>query len=265
MAEPKMRPVDLEDALVSLSTRLEFPAEPQASGVVRARLEAQPEERVGRARRAPTRLRPALAIAAVVLAVVGAALVFSPATRNAVADWMGLDGVRIRYGPAPEAAVGADLSLGDEVSLESARSRVEFQVRVPAALGDPDEVYVLEDRPGARVSLVYRATDDLPRTDEIGVGVLIGQFPATIEREILLKKIIHSRSFVESVEVAGTSGYWLSGGPHMVVYLDENGAPREDQARLAGNTLLWQRDGIVYRLESSLSQGAAIAVAESMF
>ena len=270
MTESRNHAGDLEDALVSLGRWLDLPAEPELAEAVRAHLEAHPKEEGRRVPRLPRRstferLRPALGIAAAMIAIVGVVLVFSPTTRSAVADWIGLDGVRITYGNAPKEPIATDLLLGERLGLDQARSRAGFPIRVPAALGVPDDVFVKEDRPGARVSLVYRATDDLPPTDQTGVGVLIGQFQATIERDILVKKIISAGGFVEEVEVAGTSGYWLAGGPHIIAYLDENGAIREDQVRLAGNTLLWQRDGIVYRIESNRSQMRSIEIAESMF
>ena len=268
MADPRIRRDDLEEALVSLGTRLEFPAEPQLARTVRAHLEAHPQGR-GRTPWAGAwrfaRLQPALGLAALVLALAALVLVFSPATRSAVADWIGLDGVRITHGPPPKAPLGTDLLLGDKTTPEVAQARAGFEVRVPGSLGDPDEVYVLDDRPGARVSLLYRATEDLPRTDETGVGVLIGQFRATLDRDLLIKKILPEGGPVATVEVAGTTGYWLSGRPHLVMYLDQYGDAKLDEGRLAGNTLLWQRDGIVYRLESNLSQSRAAAIAESMF
>ena len=41
-------------------------------------------------------------------------------------------------------------------------------------------------------------------------------------------------------------------------------APSTKNARLAGNTLLWERDGITYRLEAALARDDAIAVAVSL-
>ena len=48
---------------------------------------------------------------------------------------------------------------------------------------------------------------------------------------------------------------------HEFLYLDANGNPQPDTARLAANTLLWERDGVTYRLESALDRDAALALA----
>ena len=269
MTEARVRRDGLEDALISLGTRLELPAEPQLARSVRAHLEAHPQERMSAQPLTGVwrfaRLRPALGLAALVVCLAALVLVFSPSTRNAVADWIGLDGVRITYDEPPETPLGSDLMLGKKVTLDQATSGAGFSLRVPASLGDPDEVYIVDGTSGERVSLLYRSTEDLPRTNETGVGVLISQFPATLDRNLLLKKIVPSEGSVEMVEVAGTTGYWLDGEPHAVTYIDQYGAARQDQFRLAANTLLWQRDGIVYRIESSLSQNRSVAIAESMF
>ena len=249
---------DLEDALARLGPRLGFPAERDLSGAVRARIEAG-----SGAERRRVSWRPALAVATVLVGLTAGVLVFSPATRDAVADWIGLDGVRITYDDEVRAPIAEDLLLGDRVTLEEAEDQAGFDVETLGALGAPDEVYVRSDRPGGRVSLVYEAAPGLPRTAETGVGALFGQFEATYDVDIAQKKMLGERSTLEAVEVAGARGYWLGGGPHTVVFIDPNGEMRADEVRLAGNTLLWQRGGIVFRLETALSRDEAVALAES--
>ena len=56
----------------------------------------------------------------------------------------------------------------------------------------------------------------------------------------------------------GANGYWLSGAEHTFVYLDRTGEYQQDRARLAANTLLWERDGMTYRLESALDRADAL-------
>src|SRR5262245_35539275 len=75
------------------------------------------------------RLRPALVLA--VAAVIIAALIAGiPASRDAVADWLGIGAVKIETGARdlPPVGPGQSLSLGDRVTLSEARDRVNFTV-----------------------------------------------------------------------------------------------------------------------------------------
>ena len=60
------------------------------------------------------------------------------------------------------------------------------------------------------------------------------------------------------------TGYWISGAPHELIFVDEAGQPVFDTRRIVGNTLLWARDGVTYRLESGLDRAAAIALAGTL-
>lgn len=62
----------------------------------------------------------------------------------------------------------------------------------------------------------------------------------------------------------GDGGYWISGDPHLVFVLDEFGNVKEDEVRLAGNVLLWEDDGVSYRIEADISKARALGIARSM-
>jgi hypothetical protein len=64
--------------------------------------------------------------------------------------------------------------------------------------------------------------------------------------------------------VAGQPGYWFSGEPHFFTYLDATGQFRDEQTRLAGNTLIWQRGDLTLRIEGQITRQEALAIAESM-
>jgi hypothetical protein len=74
----------------------------------------------------------------------------------------------------------------------------------------------------------------------------------------MIKKLT-ATSAVEQVEVApGVSGLWISGAPHAVFF--PGASPR-----LAGNVLVWARDGVTYRLEGrGLDQPRALRVAREV-
>jgi hypothetical protein len=70
---------------------------------------------------------------------------------------------------------------------------------------------------------------------------------------------------IETVRVGDHPGYWISGAPHAVFFVCyDAGECREERYRLAGNVLVWERDGITLRLESSLSRADAVTIGESM-
>jgi hypothetical protein len=66
------------------------------------------------------------------------------------------------------------------------------------------------------------------------------------------------------VTVDGVTGYWISGRPHELVFVNPSGEPVFDSRRIVGDTLIWARDGITYRLESGLGRDGAIQLADSL-
>jgi hypothetical protein len=274
------RELDLERALADLAAALEFPPTPDLAAAVTARLgEASaaapaPPSPAARARRWLAGLAGWRRLAAAGLAVVllaAAVLVASPGTREAVARRLGLRGIGVELGGPPPPTVTTtpggrlELGLGDRVTLEEARRRVDWPVLVPAAagLGQPDAVYVNEAVPsGGRVDLVYRARPGLPPSPFTDVGLLITEFQGQPTPEFLKK--VTAMGVVEQVAVGGEPGYWFSGEPHFFTYRDAAGTLREEQTRLAGNTLIWQRGDLTLRLEGELPKEEAIRIAESM-
>ena len=265
---------DVERALADLAASLELPPTPDLAAAVTARLDEGPERAPARrARRwswpAGWRRLAVAGLAAVLLAA--AVLVVSPGTREAVARRLGLRGIGVQIGGPPPPTVttapGArlDLGLGERVTLEEARRRVGFPVLVPGTggLGRPDAVFVSENVPtGGRVDLVWRARPGLPASAFTDAGLLITQFRGEPTPEFLKK--VTGAGIVEFVEVGGEPGYWFSGEPHFFTYRDAAGNLRDEQTRLAGNTLIWQRGDLTLRLEGDISRQEAVRIAESM-
>jgi hypothetical protein len=269
------RELDLEAALVDLAAVLEFPPTPDLAGAVAARLDEAPAPAPARARRrwsigwSGWRRLAVAGLAAVLLAA--AVLVASPGTREAVARRLGLRGVKVELGGPPPPTVTTrpgerlDLGLGQRVTLAEARRRVDFPVLVPSAAGfrQPAAVFVNQAVPaGGRVDLVYRARPGLPASPFTDVGLLVTEFRGQPTPDFIKKAAILGQ--VEEVTVGGEPGYWFSGEPHFFTYQDARGSFREEQTRLAGNTLIWQRGDLTLRLEGQVSKQEALAVAESM-
>jgi len=201
----------------------------------------------------------------VAAAVLLLAIVAVPSSREAVADWLGVPGIRIEIGdeapPATVTSIGGSLLLGEAISIETAQGQVAFPVQVPAALaGIPPESY-LNDAFGAPVvSLLYPASADLPKIGSTGVGLLLMEIDAGGDTPIWLVKRATGETPLQPVTVNGREGYWIAGG----TLLAETGDPFWTYQRRSGNVLVWEEEGITYRMESDLPLAEAIAIAESL-
>ncbi len=271
---------DLERLVVQVGSLVDYPVLPDLSVAVGRRLRQaptpsrwSPESLRVRLRRA---LRPVLqpawqsvALAVVVLiALLSGTLAFSPTARRAVADWLGLRGVRIELTPTPSASprpLGTGLNLGEEVSLAQAQARVPFHVVIPYVpdLGPPDAVYLQASNFAERVTLLWRARPGLPKAETTGVGLLLTEFRATINEEFI-KKVAFEATTLEAVRVNGGSGFWIAGAPHQISLVDRDGAVVPETIRLAGNVLLWEQGDLTVRIESHLMKDDVLRIATTV-
>src|SRR5918996_6179617 len=261
----------LESELRSLALAIDYPPERDIAAPVRERIAARPTFRPGPAARAAWLLRhiaaslrqPAFAATMVVVAA-SLFLMVSPSARVAVADWLGFDDVRVTFDEPPvrpQPPVGDDLRLGAKVTLAQARSLVEFDVLVPAELGAPDEVYYDEFVSDGQISLVYRERDDLPQAPGTRVGAIVTQFEADFLDQQFYEKFPQGTANVIEVEVAGVRGVWID-QPHAIIFRGAGGELDSEDSRLSGPSLIWEKDGMVYRLESNFPLERDVAVSE---
>ena len=256
--------LDLPLLLTDIGAHIEWPEPPTAFAARVARqLEGEPIRRPLGQRLVP--------VAGVLAALVALLLAFSPATRDAVADFIGLGGVRIeRVAPRhiPTPPIGGTFDFGERVSLDEARSRVGFDVLVPtlSVVGDPDEVYLSPARPlGGLVALVYGARPGFEPDPVTDVSVLITQFRARLETGgDFFKKLAAPATTIRPVEVNGNEGYWLSGGAHSFFYRDADGNIVQESLRLVANVLLWEQGGLTIRVETTGSLRSAQDIATSL-
>ena len=243
---------ELERELRALGASVEFPPTPDLAAAVRTRISAATPER-----RAAWRRPLAISVAALVVAV-GAAMAV-PGARTAVLEWLGLRGVSIEHVPEQGTLPrDVDLALGDAVSLEEARRKAEFRVRMPRArgLGEPDLVYYSAAfASGGYVSFVYGSPED--------VRLLLTQFRARIDEDFL-RKLIAPGTTVERTRLGASAAFWIEGAPHEIFYVDDDGSVIPDTARLARNTLLWQDGDVTLRLEGAVTEEEALAIARTV-
>ncbi|MGC5028818.1 hypothetical protein [Micromonospora sp. DT229] len=261
---------DLERELRELSAWLETPDPPDVTAQVRARLTAErtatsaPRLRI----RAP-RLRAAvprlLAVRrrrrwryAVVAALVAVLVAMLPPGRAALADavtgLLRFAGITISTSPDPvlPTASPSPLPAQHPAELMQAQQAVAFPIRLPAALGPPERVLVADpDGSGGHrvVTLLWR-----------GGAVRLDAFDGHLD-PVFFKQA--GAAAAEWTVVDGRQAVWI-GAPHPVSYVDRSGVVREESARLAAETLIWERDGVTYRLEGAFTLTEAVEVAQSL-
>jgi hypothetical protein len=228
-----------------------FPETPDVAGAVRARLEHGPKP----SRR--TRRRPGLVlvVAALVAAALSAALAV-PQARSTILHWFGIGGVRIEFvEQLPPVTEDRAPSIGVAVSLAEARTRVGFRVLVPGGdVGPPDAVYVGHFTVD-EVTLLYGRPRQIRLLLTEIAGRLNLQFAA---------KFIQGDAHVRLLSVAGRPALWIEGAPHEFVFVTPTGQVASAPLRLDKNTLLWQQDGLLLRLEGDLDLAQALRIARSL-
>jgi hypothetical protein len=250
----------LEAALRDLGRHLAWPATPDLVPAVRTRLTAGAEVRP--IRRRPVR-RGLVLVAAALLLVLGGSLAISPSLRAAFLRLFTLPGVRIEVEDSPpvQPPIVETPFLGRRVPLAEARREVGFRVSVPDALGRPDEVYLVGSGERALVTLAYRQAAEVPANPGTGYAVLLTQLRGSPSEELIKKTDLEAR--VVPVTVDGERGYFVQ-GEHVVFLRSPGGLARPDEARIAGNTLLWTRDRVTLRLEADLPLQQALEIARSV-
>jgi hypothetical protein len=200
-----------------------------------------------------------MAAAAVALLLLGALLAGSSSIRSSVADFLGIDGLRIEFGE-PETIPTTMPDLGTPTSQQDLERWLPFTPLRPTALGEPDAVYLrILDNGDTLGIMAWQPDDSLPETAETGLGALLMQFAAPEDIFMMLKTVGLSTGTVTETFVNGNRAYWVEGASELTIF---DGTTTE--TRPTGDVLIWDQDGIGFRLESALSMDEAIAIAESL-
>jgi hypothetical protein len=245
---------DLQDALRRLGRQLDVPPAPSPADIataVRTRLPSMPPPRRPPVPRSPILRSPVLRYAAALLILLVTGVIIAvPPVRAAVLEFFRIGGVEIHQGPGPALPTSPTLPRQTIDDLAEAQRLTGLRVTVPDQLGPPDDIVVIERRV---VSLVYRPTADHPA---VQLDVFNGRLDPLFAKYLRVEGI-------RQVDLGGTAG-WLIPGPHEVIYIDDEGRQRRESARLATNTLIWQRDGATYRLEADLPPDQLATIAASL-
>jgi len=246
--------IDLEAALTDLADHLDHPAGDDLAAAVRRRISA-PEPR-----RAPSRSRTLLVLAAAIVVILGALLAIAPA-RRAIADWLGIGAVEVvrTEHPLPPGssaltvpgALDAPPSGAVTRRLAAARKHVAFTIAEPhgAAVGALLGVDSDPRVPGGLVALRYTRFT-LVEIATARTGPTVGKF-------------IDPEARIESVTVAGRPGLWITGA-HQIGYLNRAGNVETETVRRSGPVLLWTHGDVTYRIEGIPRLAAAQAIAATI-
>jgi hypothetical protein len=252
--------LDVEQELTALGAAIEWPATPDLRGRV---LPKYGEVVVLPIYRAHGRGVPRWALVAAAAILIVITLAFT---------WLGLHTVvyRVPRLPTPPAhspgKLGSNLDLGTPTTVDGAQGKVSWKIALPPSLGAPDAVYLKLPPAGpsqGEVTLVYAQRPGIDVSGQTGVAVLVTEARGSVS-EIFFQKMLGPDSTLEPVTVNGHSGYWISGHPHDFVFRDASGNFYTDQMRLATNTLIFDDNGTIVRIEGDLTKAQALAIASSI-
>lgn len=229
---------DLELRLRDLGGELAYPATPRFE----LELGRQPARRDVR--------RPlVLAFAALVVALAGV-LALSPGARSAFLEIFRIEGATVERVESLPDVEAQRIDFGERVGREEAERRAGFEL---LELDDePDAIFI---RPDGLASAVY-GDPDRPR-------LVLSQARGAIY-DGFIKKTGGRGTIIREVTVDGEPGLFVDGPEHFVMFLDENGLISDEETYLAGTVLLWNRNGLLLRLEGDLTQAEALELAESV-
>jgi hypothetical protein len=229
---------DLRDDLRVLAADVAWPPTPDLAAAV----PAWPAQTAGTAAPPRRHRRLAVVLAALLLALPATAMAITP-TRHAILDALGLRHVTVERRAHPQRGA-VDPRLGRATTLAAAARDAGFTPLVPRRLGAPDHVHRL----GSIITLTYDAPSH----------VLLAQARGDGPRPEMLHKIIAIDDRAARTTVNGRAALWL-GAPHSYQWSDATGPVVR-----SGPALVWERDGIVLRLEGVDDLGRARAIAASV-
>ena len=116
---------------------------------------------------------------------------------------------------------------------------------------------------GGEVTLVYGQSPEIKVSGQTGVAVLVTEARGQIN-ENFFQKTLGPDSTLERVSVGGHIGYWIAGHPHDFVFTDANGNFQDDALRLATNTLIFDHNGTIVRIEGDMTRAQALQIAGSI-
>jgi hypothetical protein len=176
----------------------------------------------------------------VALVVVASAIAFAvPQARSSILRFFHIGAVTIERVETLPSAQERPLAagLGPALTLREA----EAQSGVPLVLHGPNPQHFYA-QPGLIATLIRY--HDKP--------ILLAELQG--EQVGITKKLAGSGTHVEPAAI-GSSGLWLSGGRHLLIWETGADSTGRIRPRLAGNVLIWSEGDRTFRLEGALDKG----------
>jgi hypothetical protein len=254
----------VERLLTAAASEAAWPATPDLRAAVLARIEAPAAPdlrptvltRIGDG--TPSRRRPVRALRPLVLA----AILLLGLAGLAIGLGFGLPGLDIRQVDRTPPA-GGGLDLGSPVPIADVLALEQPRVLLPSALPPPDAAFELGVADRRIVSLAWRASPDGPALAGTDVALTLMAIPGRTN-EALITKAAGPGTRLEPIEVDGDRGWWITGAPHEIMVQQADGDIGVLRAAVVGDTLVFERDGTLYRLESALGKAATVEIARSL-
>lgn len=142
--------------------------------------------------------------------------------------------------------------LAGETTLEKVRSEVRFPIHLPTyphGLGQPDRIF-LQDLGGPAVLLLWMEPG---QPEHIDMNLFImgpGSFAQKGRPTIIMETTVNGQG---AIWTEGSHFLQLSGSLYQTVPLVVN-----------GHILIWESEGLTYRLETDLPMDQAVKIAESL-
>ncbi|NBE94633.1 hypothetical protein FE391_16330 [Nonomuraea sp. KC401] len=240
---------DLEADLLALGDLVDVPGPPPSdvAAAVRARLEPPSEAPTPSGPRRPGRRRARWKIVAAVVVAVLAVTAATPQGRAAVATILRFAGIEMAIGDTPPEPVTSRTPLPAErtVSRADLPELVDFTVKVPARLGEPQRITVADH--GRLVSMLWPG------------GIRLDQFSGTVG-PYFYKQL--GPPGPDHVMMGAYDAWWVP-GEHPLGYIRRQDGTHVP-LRQAAPTLVWQQGTLNYRLEGAGDVDEAVAVATSL-
>lgn len=164
--------------------------------------------------------------------------------------------VRVQPGVSPTGPPLRPGELGEPASIARVAASVAFPLALPTGPG-PDAAYLVPTGSGKAALLAWGAGDRYPALPDTGLGLVLMELRSDVE---LVLKDVNRFDDLREVRVSGRRAFWIH-APHDLIVRTEGG-PRT--FAIDANVLIWVRDDVTLRLETSLSLPDAIALAETI-
>lgn len=243
----------------ALARALPYPPTPDVARAVRTQLA-----------RTPAPAQPRRLAWVIILVALLASLLAVPQVRAALIEFFQIGGVRIYLAPTPTGTptptnrpsgptltprptstfLMSLLDLSGETTLEAAQDQAGFSLVWPPDYGPPDRVFYQVIDHGPLVILVWLDPDNPER-----VRLSLHQMRCAM----CVEKYQPTR--IETTSVNGHTALWAE-GPYLIRITSRGDF---DFRRLIdGHVLIWDADGVTYRLETDLTMDEAVTLAESL-